>query len=422
MENKPQNVFDKLDKQSTQIDDISSKLEGISVNDLYALAKRTWDYGDFETAQKYYNHISLLKPLDWEAPLYASLCNFGGYHDMIFWTHVPEQKEKIIISTIEYIDKLEMDSEKKESEMSKCIDIIKSILSSTKNHYFTYRNNYDDFDNSFIYTLEDVFLNIYSKVKDLKYSCIKDFMVFLADNLLDIISNVLKITSNVREDVYDELLDISSNKIECDYNELLNSSMSGQRTTEEEWKNIRLKGKLYCEYNDKVVAKRVFRNKLIIGISTIILSIFGMVYSAIYDWLFILWFVVPLIFGLIILIMAFSQKEKINCYSQFCLKRKRTRMTSDGKITVEGRNSFVKIFLYPGWIISGASLIYFFIVLFTINNIDTIPKVVLSITAGLLVILCFLSFMLLTTLSTHDETTYMYYYNGKFYSTKEKYY
>ena len=36
MENKPQNVFEKLDKQGEQIDDISSKLEGISINDLYA--------------------------------------------------------------------------------------------------------------------------------------------------------------------------------------------------------------------------------------------------------------------------------------------------------------------------------------------------------------------------------------------------
>lgn len=41
MENKPQNVFEKLDKQEEKIEDISSKLEGISIEDLYALAKRT---------------------------------------------------------------------------------------------------------------------------------------------------------------------------------------------------------------------------------------------------------------------------------------------------------------------------------------------------------------------------------------------
>ena len=42
MENKPQNVFEKLDKQSEQIDDIASKLEDVNTNDLYALAKRAW--------------------------------------------------------------------------------------------------------------------------------------------------------------------------------------------------------------------------------------------------------------------------------------------------------------------------------------------------------------------------------------------
>lgn len=133
MENKPQNLFEKLDKQEEKIEDLSSKLDGISINDLYALAKRTWDYGDYQTAQKYYNHISLLKPLDWEAPLYASLCNFKGYHDMFFWTKVPEQVEKIIISTIEYINKLDLDNNKKEEEMSKCIEIIKKEIQSTKN-------------------------------------------------------------------------------------------------------------------------------------------------------------------------------------------------------------------------------------------------------------------------------------------------
>lgn len=60
MENMPQNLFEKLDKKGEQIEDISQRLEGISTNDLYVLAKRIWDYDNFQTAQKYYNHISLL--------------------------------------------------------------------------------------------------------------------------------------------------------------------------------------------------------------------------------------------------------------------------------------------------------------------------------------------------------------------------
>ena len=114
MSEENKSVFSKLDEQSEKIDDISKKLEGISINDLYALAKRTWDYGDFQTAQKYYNHISLLRPLDWEAPLYASLCNFKGYHDMYFWAKVPEQIKPIIVSTIKYIYGLNLPIDKKE--------------------------------------------------------------------------------------------------------------------------------------------------------------------------------------------------------------------------------------------------------------------------------------------------------------------
>ena len=65
MENNPQNVFEKLDKQGEQIEDISQRLEGISINDLYALAKRTWDCGDFQNAQKYYNNISKIGLIQW---------------------------------------------------------------------------------------------------------------------------------------------------------------------------------------------------------------------------------------------------------------------------------------------------------------------------------------------------------------------
>ena len=118
MENKPQNVFDKLDKQGEQIEDISQRLEGISIEDLYALAKRTWDYEDYQTAQKYYNHISLLRPLDWEAPLYASLCNARGRHDFYYWSDTLPAMSKVYLATIDYILNLNFDNSKKENELS----------------------------------------------------------------------------------------------------------------------------------------------------------------------------------------------------------------------------------------------------------------------------------------------------------------
>ena len=148
MVDKPNSVFEKLDEQSDKISDISEKLEGVSVNDLYALAKRTWDYRDYKTAQKYYNHISLLRPLEWEAPLYASLCNFHGYHDMIFWSKTLEQLTPIFVSTMEYINNLDLPEEEKEREFNTCVDIIKKEIKSIDDHYYKYKKEYDDIDSN----------------------------------------------------------------------------------------------------------------------------------------------------------------------------------------------------------------------------------------------------------------------------------
>ena len=80
----PDSLFDKLDTQGEIINQVAEKLDGVSIEDLYALAKRTWDYKDYEMAQKYYNHISLLRPLDWKAPFCASLCGCLGPYETYF--------------------------------------------------------------------------------------------------------------------------------------------------------------------------------------------------------------------------------------------------------------------------------------------------------------------------------------------------
>ena len=101
-----ENIFDKIDKQGEAIDNISSKLEGISINDLYALAKRTWDYKEYETAQGYYKHISLLAPLDWKAPFYAALCGCMPVKSFGEAINSPTRCFRCYNATIDYINKL----------------------------------------------------------------------------------------------------------------------------------------------------------------------------------------------------------------------------------------------------------------------------------------------------------------------------
>lgn len=419
MENKPQNVFEKLDKQGEQIEDISQRLEGISINDLYALAKRTWDYGDFQTAQKYYNHISLLKPLDWEAPLYASLCNFKGYHDMFFWTKVPEQTEKIIISTIRYINSLELDSDKKESEMSKCIEIIEDNMLKTKDHYFKYKKEYDDTDSDYIYVLEEYFLNVYNEIKNVELKAIKVFNISLVENCLSLIESTKKISSKISKDVYEELIGASSKSFSIDFDKIVEENKAAAKPKNdlslEEIKEIKLKGKMYFEYNDKVISKRINKSNLIFGTLIAMVSTAGVVVSILGKWYWLFPFIFPLIFGVLLVVKAFVQKDKIKCSSLLNAHREKNRLTSDGNVVSEKRFSIMGIFAFlmnqlTIWV---GIMIAIFALSANDGNVYALPLLIVVIAD------CILSYVgyIKTSNEYHSRLNgkYSYYYNGKYY-------
>ena len=419
MENKPQNVFEKLDKQGEQIEDISQRLEGISINDLYALAKRTWDYGDFQTAQKYYNHISLLKPLDWEAPLYASLCNFKGYHDMFFWTKVPEQTEKIIISTIRYINSLELDSDKKESEMSKCIEIIEDNMLKTKDHYFKYKKEYDDTDSDYIYVLEEYFLNVYNEIKNVELKAIKVFNISLVENCLSLIESTKKISSKISKDVYEELIGASSKSFSIDFDKIVEENKAAAKPKNdlslEEIKEIKLKGKMYFEYNDKVISKRINKSNLILGALIAMVSASGVVVSILGKWYWLFPFIFPLIFGVLLVVKAFVQKDKIKCSSLLNAHREKNRLTSDGNVVSEKRFSIMGIFAF---LMNQLTIwVGIMIAIFTLSandgNVYALPLLIVVVAD------CILSYVgyIKTSNEYHSrlDGKYSYYYNGKYY-------
>ena len=419
MENKPQNVFEKLDKQGEQIEDISQRLEGISINDLYALAKRTWDYGDFQTAQKYYNHISLLKPLDWEAPLYASLCNFKGYHDMFFWTKVPEQTEKIILSTIRYINSLELDSDKKESEMSRCIEIIEDNMLMNKDHYFKYKKNYDDIDSDYIYVLEEYFLNIYNEIKHIELKAIKDFNIMLADNCLSLIESTKKISLKITKEVFEELTCHASKDYDIYCDKVVEDNKAAEKPKNdlsfEEIKNIKLNGQMYFEYNDKVISKRINKSNLILGVLIAIVSVAGLVFSVLGKWYWLFPFIFPLIFGVLLVVKAFIQKDKIKCSSLLNFHREKNRLNSDGNVVSEKRFSIMGTFAFlmnqlSMWV---GIMIALFALTANDGNVYALPLLIVVVAD------CILSYVGYIKKSLEYRSRldgkYSYYYNGRYY-------
>ena len=419
MENKSQNVFEKLDKQGEQIEDISQRLEGISINDLYALAKRTWDYGDYQTAQKYYNHISLLKPLDWEAPLYASLCNFKGYHDMFFWTKVPERLEKIIISTINYINSLELHIDKKESEMTRCIEIISNNMIKTKDHYFKYKKGYDDTDSDYIYSLEEFFLNVYSEIKDIELNVIKDFNRMLAENCLSLVESTKKVSSKITKDVYQKLICVSSKGFDIDFDRVLEENKAIAKPKNDlsfdEIKNIKLNGQMYFEYNDKVISKRINKSNLILGVLIAIVSVAGLVVSVLGKWYWLFPFIFPLIFGVLLVVKAFIQKDKIKCSSLLNAHREKNRLTSDGNVVSEKRFSIMGLFAFlmnqlTIWVGIGLAI---YALSANDGNVYALPLLIVVIADCILSYVGFIK--TINEFRSRLNGKYSYYYNGKYY-------
>jgi len=420
MENKPQNVFEKLDEQGKQIEDISQRLEGISVNDLYALAKRTWDYGDFQTAQKYYNHISLLRPLDWEAPLYASLCNFKGYHNWFFWTKAPEQEVKIFVSTIKYIDNLELEHNEKESEMTRCIDVIKNQITIIKNHYFKYKKEYDNQDSKYIYTLENSFINMYKEIKDIDLESINIFTVEIAEQLLDLIVQINKISSEISKEIYAELKSLSTKEFNIDYDTIYENSRKEQDSSKEklsfeEIKKIKLNGTIYFEYNDKVISKRIFIEKFITGLSLLLISTLGCIFATLNNWYFALLFVFSILYGFVLTFSSLVFKNKINCSSILCFQRVKNRLSSNGNVVNEKRFNFLQYIIYLG---CGFQYVFgFYMVINSLDsNIYLSHKIIILICEVVSIIIYYIAILRnITQGHSKYDGTYSYYYEGKFY-------
>lgn len=82
-----ESVFGKLEKQGKEISDLSSKFSDMDVEDLYKIAKSHFDAENYDVAKQYYEHICLLKPLDWKAPFYLGLCKSKGNFTVYEWVY-----------------------------------------------------------------------------------------------------------------------------------------------------------------------------------------------------------------------------------------------------------------------------------------------------------------------------------------------
>lgn len=414
------NIFEKIDKQSESIEKVADKLEGISVQDLYALAKRTWDYKDYETAQKYYNHISLLAPLEWKAPFYASLC--GCVCSKLYGSSVydPQHCFDYYIATIDHIEKMSCSEEEKSKNICEASAIALDVFGK---FIKTYRipENREIYDSSFTEYKKNIvvyFLKCIEKTEEYNNKTILEITIQEINEYLSFIKECCKyLPATLTREKLDNFIALSNNadKEFFDNMKYEEKPLEGEKDlTEEQKVEIKVKGKCYLRYKDKVLAKRRFNKNLVCGI---ILTLCASVYTDFLlfgnlPWLSII-SIIPLLFGILFIVKALIQKNRIRTDSYFNFNRQRYRLTSTNSSVCENvfspfRIIFIIIaFVYP---------YSFFIPILAFVETN---KTVMIIGIVFCVIISVIQFILIfRDIPHYGETTKEFDYEGKTYQFK----
>ena len=111
-----ESAFGMLNKQGQEISELSSKFSDMDINDLYESAKRHYQSENYATALKYYEHICLLRPLDWKAAFYTGLCKTRGNYSVYEWVYkVFPSAARVYFIALAQIKELKDDNERNEA-------------------------------------------------------------------------------------------------------------------------------------------------------------------------------------------------------------------------------------------------------------------------------------------------------------------
>ena len=327
----PDSLFDKLDTQGEKIDQVAEKLDGVSIEDLYALAKRTWDYKDYKMAQKYYNHISLLRPLDWKAPFCASLCGCLGPYETYLWDRRPKEVIQYFQATVSYIQSRDVPDGEKNTQINEAADLISFVLEEYIRIYAIPENKeaFDKYAPTFKHELQKAFVSAIKLLEETGQN-----YQTLAKNLASFLSEycIKDRSIIITKDDYERY--IVPLKYEIAFDDGIDNSSS---LSIEQQNEIKLKGKCYLVYKDKVLEKRYRRKHTILasilllatGCSTLIplLSRTNQWVSLSAMWL------IPIALGT--LFRSIGKRKGIRMDSIMNRERHKYRLRSDGNLICE---------------------------------------------------------------------------------------
>lgn len=365
------NVFEKLDAQGEKIDQVADKLDGVSIDDLYALAKRTWDYQDYEMAQKYYNHISLLRPLDWKAPFCASLCGCMILEAYSLWDRRPNEVFHYFQATVDYIQSRDVSLDEKNAQIQSAAEIVLFVLKKYVEMYAIPENKkvFDRIKNSaFKRELQKAFLSV---IKLLETTGL-DYRAF-ATGLANLISDYCIKDHSITITKEDFEKYVTPQKSKIDYNAEIDSS---EPSSDDEEQEIKLKGKCYLVFKDSVLEKRYRRKNTILALllllSTVCTTLIPLLLRTNQ------WFALSVLFlipsAIFVLIRGIGNRKGIRMDSIMYHNRHKYRLQSDGNLICESIFSPVIIIGPVHFWITGM-----FIIISLVNSLESFPLLYLMV-------------------------------------------
>lgn len=418
------NIFDKIDKQGEAIENISSKLEGISINDSYALAKRTWDYKEYETAQGYYKHISLLAPLDWKAPFYAALCGCMPVKSFAESINSPTRCFRCYNATIDYINNLSIPQDDKTDHIIEASEIMLSVFQLLIDTYSKPDNKktFDDYYSEYKENLLDELLIFIDKLESYDNDVILQVRINAINAYLTFIKEQCTyIPSKLTRDKIEKYIELSGKSENYNFNkkEYKPKNISPENNlTDKEKMDIKVKSKCYFRYKDKIIADRKFKNNLICGIILFVCSAicFGLLFANDLK-VYAAFQIVPFIFGGIFIMKAILQKDKVKIDSLLNFERARYRLTFDKNAVCENIYSPLKTLSFIALYGISFFSIWLIIGIFS-SSMNVIPRILLICLSIIIMITFFIVFM--NNARNYGEKTKEFDYMGETYQFKGK--
>lgn len=341
----PENLFEKVDRQSGKIDLVAGKLEGVSIEELYALAKRTWDYKDYDMAQKYYNHISLLQPLEWKAPYCASLCGCMGPIQIGLWDRRPKTAYSYYASTVDYIQSRTLPQAEQEQAVLQATDIVLSVFREYIDIYLIPENrkSFDEFAPEFKRELQKAFICVIKKMDAFESGLFQEKQKEACHVLGDFLEKYCQADQSIVVTKEDFEKYIQPLYPYIQYDENLFSESDPNRIAE-----IKLRGHCYLEYKDKVIAERRVKKNAIFAIllfaATLTTTMIPIVKGGGFMWLAPVSIIfVPL--SVLFLLRSIGSRQGIRQDGWLYPSRWKFRKNSDGNVVCERKPMWMSIVL-----------------------------------------------------------------------------